>query len=138
MAKQKILVVDDDEADLDLFKLALSKCNIDVDMNTACNGEEALENLRGLSDQKSLPSLVFLDLNMPGKNGREVLAEMKADANLKTIPVIVFTSSDYENDVRQCYDLGCSCYLRKPSSLSDLRALLEATSQFWFEKVIFS
>ena len=82
-----------------------------------------------------LPSLILLDLNMPKKDGREALQEIKAHADLRKIPVVVLTTSEAKEDITQCYELGASSYIKKPVSFDGLVKALKALKQYWFEIV---
>lgn len=139
MAKNiDILLVDDNEDDVDLTTEALTSSKIHVkSLNVVSDGIEAMAYLRREGKYKDAvkPSLIFLDLNMPRKNGREVLQEIKADENLKTIPVVILTTSDDEVDVVQSYNLHANCYVRKPVDLNELIKVVKAIDTFWFTVV---
>jgi chemotaxis family two-component system response regulator Rcp1 len=77
------------------------------------------------------PDLVVLDLNLPGKDGREVLSDLKTDPALARIPVVIFTSSEASSDISRCYELGANCYLRKPGNLPDFVAVVQSMADFW-------
>jgi chemotaxis family two-component system response regulator Rcp1 len=133
-----ILLVDDNEDDVDLTTEALTSSKIHVkSLNVVSDGIEAMAYLRREGKYKDAvkPSLIFLDLNMPRKNGREVLQEIKADENLKTIPVVILTTSDDEVDVVQSYNLHANCYVRKPVDLNELIKVVKAIDTFWFTVV---
>lgn len=133
-----ILLVDDNEDDIDLTKEALSSSKILVSsLNVVHDGIEAMEYLRQEGKYKDAirPSVIFLDLNMPRKDGREVLEELKADASLKTIPVVILTTSDDEADILQSYNLHANCYVRKPVDLNELIKVVQAIDTFWFSVV---
>ncbi len=139
MAKNiDILLVDDNEDDVDLTTEAMTSSKIHVNsLNVVADGIEAMAYLRREGKYKDAvkPSLIFLDLNMPRKNGREVLQEIKADENLKTIPVVILTTSDDEVDVIQSYNLHANCYVRKPVDLNELIKVVKAIDTFWFTVV---
>ncbi|MDR3615249.1 MAG: response regulator [Candidatus Obscuribacterales bacterium] len=139
MAKNiDILLVDDNEDDVDLTIEALTASKIHVNsLNVVADGVEAMAYLKHEGKYKDAvkPSLIFLDLNMPRKNGREVLQEIKADENLKTIPVVILTTSDDEVDVIQSYNLHANCYVRKPVDLNELIKVVKAIDTFWFTVV---
>ncbi len=133
-----ILLVDDNQDDVDLTKEALIASKIHVNsLNVLSDGVEAMEYLRREGQYKNSirPSVIFLDLNMPRKDGREVLQELKADDNLKNIPVVILTTSDDEGDVLQSYNLHANCYVRKPVDLSELIKVVQAIDTFWFSVV---
>ena len=139
MAKDiDILLVDDNEDDIDLTTEALKESKIHVkSLNVVHDGIECMEYLRKEGAHKNAirPSLIFLDLNMPRKNGREVLQELKADEDLKNIPVVILTTSDDELDVIQSYNLHANCYVRKPVDLNELIKVVKAIDTFWFTVV---
>ena len=124
----RILLVEDNPADVRLMREALAEQQLAIELLVAADGEEAT---RLLSDPAKRPDLILLDLNLPGKDGREVLAEIKADDDLRNIPVLVLTSSDSEYDVERCYALHANVYLRKPLSFSALRGIVGAIDAFW-------
>ena len=129
-----VLIVDDNPADLDLAREALRDSGRHSQISTAGNGEEALAFLRqkGGSAKHVRPDLVILDLNMPRKSGRSVLAELKTDPNLQGIPVVVFSASDLEADISRSYDLGANCYVTKPLNLNEYFTTMRAIEEFWF------
>lgn len=132
-----ILVAEDDSEDRILTKEALIVNNLANDLHFVEDGEELLDYLyhRGkYHDPASAPrpGLLLLDLNMPRKDGREALQEIKADPSLRSIPVIVLTTSDSEDDIRDCYDLGANSYITKPITFAGLIRAMRAVSQYWF------
>jgi two-component system, chemotaxis family, response regulator Rcp1 len=131
--KPEILLVDDNPADLDLFREALGACDPDVKIHTVPDGEEAIAFLYRSEKFQFVtrPDLVVLDLNLPRKSGRAVLAVVKCDPALRTIPILVFTTSGNSTDINDCYDLGANCYVSKPDSLSDFRRTVHAIEHFW-------
>jgi CheY-like chemotaxis protein len=135
-----ILLVDDDEEDLVMTKEALRESRLGNDLRTAHDGEELMDYLlrRGRftdpSDSPS-PGLILLDLNMPRKDGREALAEIKANPELRKIPVIVLTTSQAEEDIFRTYDLGVSSFITKPVTFAGLVQAMSVLSQYWFEIV---
>lgn len=128
-----MLLVDDNPADTDLTREILSRCKHRFRITTLHDGEEALSFLhrRGPYAQAPSPDLLVLDLNLPRKDGRAVLKELKSDPTLSKIPVVVFTTSQASSDISRCYDLGANCYLRKPGNLSDYRAVVQSMADFW-------
>ncbi len=133
-----ILLVDDNPDDIELTREALASSKIHISsLNVLYDGLEALAYLRreGKYADAKVPSVIFLDLNMPKKDGREVLQEIKADAALKTIPVVILTTSDDEQDVLQSYNLHANCYVRKPVNLGELIKVVQAIDTFWFSVV---
>jgi two-component system, response regulator len=122
-----ILIVEDNEDDEQLARRAFGKCERTETLLVARNGEEALEILRS----RSSPVVVFLDLRLPRISGIEVLVEIKDDARLRTIPVVVLTSSDEMSDIGACYELGCSAFVRKPIAYAEFMVTLTRTFDFW-------
>lgn len=137
--KIQILLVEDNPADADLTREKLEESKILNDLHVAVDGVEAMEFLRreGEHGAAPRPDLVLLDLNLPRKDGREVLAEMKADRSLRRIPVVVLTSSRAEEDVIRTYDLQASAHVSKPVDLSGLGRIVRGIEGFWFSVVRF-
>ncbi len=123
----RLLLVDDSPADRSLVELALRSVKLLNDLKTAEDGEEALELLQG----GTRPDLILLDLNMPGMNGHEFLQVVKTDPELKTIPVVILTSSVQEDDVARSYENHCAGYIRKPVDLDGLVAVLQGIQDYW-------
>ena len=132
-----ILLVEDDEGDVLLTKKALANGKIYNSLNVAKDGVEALAFLRqeGEYNNAPRPDLILLDLNMPRMDGRETLAQIKQDENLRSIPVVVLTTSDSDQDVLQSYDLQASCYITKPVDLKQFTSVVRAIKDFWFSVV---
>jgi chemotaxis family two-component system response regulator Rcp1 len=133
----EILMVDDDEGDVLLTKRALQNGKIFNKMHVARDGVEAMSYLRNEHGFEGAvrPDLILLDLNMPRKDGREVLAEIKQDADLRTIPVVVLTTSDSDEDVARMYDLYANCYVTKPVDLSQFTTIVREIKSFWLSIV---
>jgi len=129
----EVLLVDDNPADIELTSDLLSKSKRHFRVNTVNNGEEAISFLRRQGKYVDAPSpdLIILDLNLPRKDGREVLSEVKADANLADIPVVIFTTSQASSDITRSYQLGANCYLRKPGNLPEFVAVVQSMADFW-------
>ena len=140
MAKPKdaeILLVDDNPADVRLVREALYESRLRNELHVVGDGEEALAFLRreaGFADAPR-PDLVLLDLNLPKKNGREVLAEMKSNKMLKDIPVVILTTSNSDRDVLESYDLCANCYVRKPVQFQAFVEVVQSIENFWFKIV---
>lgn len=102
-------------------------------MNAVNNGEEAVRFLRqeGAYLHAPKPELIVLDLNLPRVDGRQVLSELKADPDLSKIPVVIFTTSQANDDITRCYELGANCYLIKPGNLRDFVAVVQSMADFW-------
>lgn len=133
----QILLVDDNEADVDLARATFSEGKIATGFHAAGDGIEALAFLRreGAHAAAPRPDLIFLDLNMPRMDGRELLQVIKADPALKQIPVVVLTTSGAREDIRRSYELHANCYLRKPVELDQYQELMHLVERFWLEKV---
>jgi len=133
----RILLMEDDPGDVELVREALRDAKMALSIDHVWNGEEGMRYLRreGEFSQAKRPDIVLLDLNMPLKDGREVLEEIKNDKGLRTIPVVVLTTSDAEPDILTSYDLGANCYLQKPLGLSDFLLVVKSVEDFWLTMV---
>jgi two-component system, chemotaxis family, response regulator Rcp1 len=129
----EVLLVDDNPADVDLTSDVLARSQRHFHVNAVNDGAEAISFLRqqGKYVEAPLPDLVVLDLNLPRKDGREVLAEVKADPNLAKIPIVIFTTSQASSDISRSYELGANCYLRKPGNLPEFVAVVQSMADFW-------
>ena len=125
--------MDDNPADVDLTAEALSQSKLHFHLNSVKDGVEAVAFLRreGAYAAQPRPDLVVLDLNLPRKDGRQVLAEVKSDRDLGKTPVVVFTTSQAAADITRSYELGANCYLRKPGNLADFVAVVQSMADFW-------
>ncbi len=135
-----ILLADDDEEDLLMTQEALEQSRLGNDLRLAYDGEQLMDYLLrrgGYADpaDSPVPGLILLDLNMPKKDGREALTEIKGNPDLLTIPVIVLTTSRTEEDVFRSYDLGVSSFITKPVTFEGLVNAMKVLSQYWFEIV---
>jgi CheY-like chemotaxis protein len=135
-----ILMADDDEDDRLLTKRALAKSHLANDLRFVENGQELMDYLhrRGrFADALTSPrpGLILLDLNMPMKDGREALKEIKADAGLKQIPIVVLTTSREDADIYKTYDLGASSFISKPVTFGGLIDCMQTLGRYWFEIV---
>ena len=137
--KIKLLLVEDNPADVFLTTETLKETKILHEMFVVSDGVEAMEFLgkKGAFSSVPKPDLILLDLNLPRKDGREVLAEMKADPELKLIPVVILTSSKAEEDVVKSYDLQASAYVTKPVDLEGFGRIVQGIEGFWFSVVRF-
>lgn len=129
-----ILLVEDSPADVLITREALTEAKLLNTIHVAENGVEALEFLRKTGKYANVrrPDLILLDLNLPRKNGREVLAEIKADEQLKAIPVVVLTTSSAEEDILKSYNLHANCYVVKPVEFASFVKAVQSIRQFWF------
>jgi CheY-like chemotaxis protein len=136
-----ILIADDDEDDRALIGQALAKAGLAAESKFVNDGQEAIDYLRlqGAyalqSSDAPRPWLILLDLNMPRKNGREVLAEIRADETLRGIPVVILTTSNDKVDVHSSYALGANSFITKPISQTEMSAFTRILSTYWFEVV---
>ncbi|MBC8354324.1 MAG: response regulator [Planctomycetes bacterium] len=128
-----ILLVDDDPADVLLTKKALDDGKVYNTLNVVKDGVKAMSFLRREGEYADVPrpDLILLDLNMPCKDGRETLSEIKADEQLKSIPVVVLTTSDNDDDVAKSYDLQASCYITKPVDFAQFTRVVQSIRDFW-------
>lgn len=133
-------MADDDEEDLLLAKRALEACRLANDLHCVRNGEELLDYLYRRGKYAELatsprPGLILLDLNMPRKDGREALQEIKADPELRYIPIVILTTSKAEEDIYRTYDLGANSYITKPVTFNSLVEVMRSLGRYWFEIV---
>ncbi len=132
-----ILLVEDNPGDVRLTREALKEAKVRNALHVATDGVEALAFLRreGPFKKAVRPNLVLLDLNLPRKNGREVLAEMKEDPELRRIPVVILTTSQAEQDIIKAYDLHVNCYINKPVDLDQFLQVVRSIEDFWLTVV---
>jgi CheY-like chemotaxis protein len=135
-----ILLADDDAEDREMTRKALEKHRLANHFYTVGDGEELLDFLHHRGKyappaESPTPGLILLDLNMPKKDGREALAEIKADPDLRRIPIVVMTTSNAEQDIARSYDLGSNSFISKPVSLSKLADMMMVLGQYWFQLV---
>ncbi|MCF6241076.1 MAG: response regulator [Bacteroidales bacterium] len=132
-----VLLVEDNPADQQLTIRAFKKGRVNINLQIANDGVEAMEYLTGegkYADRKSypLPDLILLDINMPRMDGKQVLREIKTDHHLKIIPVIMLTTSDQEKDITDSYNLGVNAYISKPVRINDFMDVVQKLEDFWF------
>ena len=129
----EILFVEDNPGDVRLTQEALREAKMRVNVRVAWDGEEAIEYLRqeGPYADAPRPDLILLDLNLPRKSGREVLSEIKADRDLRSIPVVVLTSSKAEEDIAKTYNLHANCCVTKPADLDQFIRVVQSIESFW-------
>ncbi len=134
----EILLVEDNPGDVRLTQEALKEAKVSNRMNVVTDGEEALHYLRRQDKFSNAvrPDLILLDLNLPKKDGREVLTEIKSDPNLRSIPVVVLTTSNAELDVVRAYDLHANCYVTKPVDLDQFLRVVREIESFWLTLVV--
>ena len=133
----QVLLVEDSPGDVRLTQEAFHEANKEIHLHVASDGVEAMAFLRqqGLHAHAPRPELILLDLNLPKMDGREVLALIKEDLNLKTIPTVILTTSEAEADIVKSYQLQANCYLSKPVQLDAFEALVKSINDFWLTKV---
>jgi chemotaxis family two-component system response regulator Rcp1 len=131
----EVLIVDDSPADIDLTREAMKKSAVKCHINAVCDGVEAISFLRrqGGYAQAPVPDLLLLDLNLPRKDGRQVLKQLKSDPKLSKIPVVVFSTSQAAADIAQSYQLGANSYLHKPGNLADFMEVVQSMAEFWLQ-----
>ena len=134
----EILLVEDNPGDVRLTREALKEAKVINNLTVLKDGEEALTYLRrqGPYEKASRPHLILLDLNLPRKDGREVLAQIKAEDSLKRIPVVVLTTSQDEQDVLKSYNLHANCYITKPVDLDQFIRVVQSIEDFWLGIVV--
>ena len=136
-APVEILLVEDNPGDVRLTREALKDAKVANNLNVVNDGEQALDylNRRGRFADATRPDLVLLDLNLPKVDGREVLASIKADSDLRRIPVVVLTTSSAEEDILRSYDLHANCYVTKPVEFDSFLKIVESIDDFWLSIV---
>jgi len=128
--KTKILIVDDDADDREIVRDAFDALGAEFDYVFLENGDKLIDYLNADGNDQS-SSLILLDLNMPGKDGRESLKEIKSDSRLRHIPTIVFTTSSSPRDKQGAYDLGANCFITKPDTFNKLTEMAASISKLW-------
>lgn len=133
----ELLLVEDNPGDIELTRIALEENKIRNNLNVVMDGVDALAYLRRQPPYQDAPrpDLILLDLNLPKKDGREVLAEIKNDTRLAGIPVVILTTSDAEEDVLKAYQLHVNCYVRKPLDLDQFVKVVRSIREFWLSIV---
>ena len=133
----QVLQVEDNPGDVRLTQESFRDANMSIQLHVACDGVEAMAFLRkeGAHAHAPRPDLILLDLNLPKMDGREVLAHIKKDVSLKTIPVVILTTSGAESDILKSYQLQANCYLSKPVQLDAFQSLVKSINDFWMIKV---
>ena len=133
----EVLLVEDSPGDVRLTREAFRDAKTNINLHVATDGVAAMAFLRHEGDhsQAPRPDFILLDLNLPKMDGREVLAQIKMDDSLKTIPTVVLTTSESEVDIAKSYQLQANCYLSKPVQLDAFEALVKSINDFWLTKV---
>ena len=132
-----VLIIEDNSVETSLINKILDLDELGVNFNGVGDGIEAMDYLhkKGKYKDSKTPSLILLDLNLPKKNGREVLKEIKTDAILKCIPVIILTNSNNDKDISESYDHYANAYLIKPTDLDKFKVYMHCFMEFWFNNV---
>ena len=130
----EVLLVEDNPGDAQLTRIALEDSKISVNLNVVEDGVEAMAFLRKQEKYANSPhpDIILLDLNLPRKDGREVLAEIKADRHLRRIPVVVLTTSQSEEDILKAYNLSANCFITKPVDFDQFVKIVQSIENFWF------
>jgi CheY-like chemotaxis protein len=136
--QRTILLVEDSPEDYQMTIRSFQRSGLANPVHHCKDGDDALDYLhgRGAYSRPSRPSVILLDLNLPGTDGREVLTDIKSNPSLKSIPVIILTTSDHDRDVQRCYQLGANSYVKKPVDVRGFVEALERIKGFWFEVCI--
>jgi chemotaxis family two-component system response regulator Rcp1 len=134
MRTTEILLVDDNPADTDLTSEVLSRAGSPCHIHSVTDGVQAIAFLRreGKYAHARLPDFVILDLNLPKKDGRDVLEEVKADPLLRKVPIAIFSTSEARQDILRSYELGANCYVSKPGNLEGFISAVTSIGEFWF------
>ncbi|MEO5569636.1 MAG: response regulator [Bacteroidia bacterium] len=130
----KILLADDDKDDQEFFSEALDASKIPSELTTVDNGKELLEHLKDPAEP--IPDIIFLDVNMPLKGGKEALSEIKSDEALKEIPTVMLSTSDHPQDIEETFNCGANLYVRKPNSLYSLVNILKKIFSLHWSKLL--
>jgi two-component system, chemotaxis family, response regulator Rcp1 len=133
----EILLVDDNPGDARLVREAFKETDCETILHVVTNGDDALKFVtqQDASESVSFPDLVLLDLNLPGKDGCDVLEAIRNDSQLEPLPVIMLTSSGASEDIERCYNARANAYLTKPTNPAKFITLMEVVEQFWFKQV---
>ena len=133
-----ILLIEDNEGDVFLTRKAFNSMDIDYVLHHAPSGDVAMDILWQDEAYKDIPrpNIILMDINLPGKSGVDILNEIKNDEKLRSIPVIILTTSQAECDVWRAYNLQASSYIVKPSCIEDYRNIVKAIEEFWFDTVV--
>ena len=134
----QLLLVEDSKPDIDLIRQALRGLDTRFSLSVVLDGNDALDYLfqRGRHTTALRPALIVLDVNLPGKTGHEVLQELKGSPELRTIPVVMFSSSRAPRDVRRSYELAANCYVQKPMDLDEFFGAVQDIEHFWLSRAV--
>jgi CheY-like chemotaxis protein len=137
ITSRNVLLVEDSPGDVRLTREALLDTTCGIQLDVVIDGVEAIAFLRreGKYENACRPDLILLDLNLPKMDGREVLAQIKTDPSLSTIPTIVLTTSQAQADILKCYELQANCFLSKPVQLDAFESVVKSINDFWLNKV---
>jgi CheY-like chemotaxis protein len=132
-----LLIVEDSDEDFEAYQRYLHRSNLTIPVYRCVNGDEAIAFLYKTGkysnpDIAPLPGLIWLDLNLPGTDGREVLIEIKQDSNLSQIPIVVFSTSNDPKDIKSCYERGIAGYVAKPTNTNQLQRSIQTILDYWF------
>lgn len=132
----EILLVEDNPGDIRLTKEAFKTANTEISLRAVTHGDDAVDSLKrqATDEPRSLPDIVLLDLNLPGTNGHEVLKTIRADSQLKQLPVIILSSSETPDDIKRSYDADANAYVTKPDSPDQFSSIVTAVEDFWFKR----
>jgi CheY-like chemotaxis protein len=133
----RVLLVEDNPGDADLTRDTLESGQLRLEIEIVVDGEQAIDYLmqRGRHAAAAVPDLIVLDLNLPRRGGAQVLAEIKRHEQLRTIPIVILTSSDAPKDIAQSYKLGANCYVTKPVDLTAFISTVQSIESFWLSVV---
>lgn len=133
----EVLLAEDDEGDVELTRESLKQSKLHINLNIVNDGHECMEYLRRTSKYENSvrPDLLLLDLNMPKKDGRQVLLEMRSDEFCKRVPVVILTTSDADIDIDKTYEMGANCYITKPVDFEQFKRVVNEIAEFWFTVV---
>jgi len=133
LVRMKIFLAEDNPGDIRLVQEAISECNAQVTLETAIDGEEALNYLKSftIKSDQVLPDMIILDWNMPRKSGKELLQYIRSFDQFDFIPVVVMSSSNAENDIRTAYELEANCYITKPVEYERFIYVIHSITSYW-------
>jgi CheY-like chemotaxis protein len=130
----KVLLAEDDKDDQEFFSEALDKSKVPSELTTVENGQELVDHLKDPAEPN--PDIIFMDINMPGKGGKEALAEIKSDETLKEIPTVMLSTSDHPNDIEETFEKGANLYVKKPNSIFSLVTILKRIFSLHWAKAL--